>query len=171
MGFLDRIRASRSDRRQQRLARQYTRQVDGWLRQCQRAVDLSLVAQRPGVTPRNAPVELWEGECLLMWWTGADLIAPKNTIVRNWTSASYRVGKKTTVRAGTSTMYATVDRPTPIDHGTLAITDRRVLFLGRTRSIDWQFRRMLGVTHDESGTWSAIHVSNRQESTAQLVGG
>ena len=162
MGFLDRIREGRSDRRQQRLARGYTRQVDSWLRQCQRAIDLSLAAQRPGVSAQNAPVELWEGERLLMWWTGADLIAPKNTIVRNWTSASYRVGKKTTVRAGTSTMHATVDRPTPIDHGTLAVTDRRVLFLGRTRSIDWQFRRMLGVTHDESGTWTAIHVSNRQ---------
>lgn len=97
-----------------------------------------------------------------MWWTGAELIAPKNTVVRNWTSASYRVGKKTTIRAGTSTMYATVDRPTPIDRGTLAITDKRALFLGRTRSIDWQYRRLLGVTHDDSGTWTAMHVSDRQ---------
>lgn len=162
VGFLDRVREGRNDRREHRLARAYTRQVDDWLRQCQRAIELSLVAQRPGVSAANAPVELWEGERLLMWWTGAELISPKNTIVRNWTSASYRVGKKTTVRAGTSTMHSTIDRPTPIDHGTLAITDRRVLFLGRTRSIDWQFRRMLGVTHDASGSWTAIHVSNRQ---------
>jgi hypothetical protein len=162
MGLLDRIREGRNDRRQQRLPRDYTRQVDDWLRQCQRAIELALVAQRPGVSAANAPVELWEGERLLMWWTGADLIAPKNTIVRNWTSASYRVGKKTTVRAGTSTMHSTADRPTPIDRGTLAITDRRVLFLGRTRSIDWQFRRMLGVTHDERSISTAIHVSNGQ---------
>lgn len=162
MGFLDRLRESRDQRRTARAQRNYTRAVDGWLSDCKRATELAVIAQSPGINAANAPVQLWEGERLLVWWTGAELIAPKNTIVREWGGASYRIGAKTTVRAGTSTTQATVDRPTPIDRGTLAITDRRVLFLGQTRSIDWQFRRMLGVTHDESGTWSAVHVSNRQ---------
>lgn len=162
MGFLDRLKEGRDRRRQDRASAAYKSHVEVWLRACQRATELCLVARRPGVRSSDAPVQLWEGERLLVWWTGAELIAPKNTVVRNWTSASYRIGKKTTVRAGTSTTYSTIDKPTPIDRGTMAITDRRVLFLGRTRSIDWQFRRLLGVTHDDSGTWTALHVSNRQ---------
>ncbi|HUP86797.1 MAG TPA: DUF6308 family protein [Acidimicrobiales bacterium] len=162
MGFLDRLKEGRERRRHDRDAADYTRRVDAWLRECQRATELCLAARQPGVSAGAAPVELWEGERLLSWWTGADLIAPRNTTVRTWTSASYRIGKKTTVRAGASMTQTTVDRPSPIDRGTLAITDRRVLFLGRTRSLDWQFRRLLGVTHDDSGTWSALHVSNRQ---------
>lgn len=162
MGFLDQLKEGRDRRSQDRASSAYKSHVEAWLRACQRASELCLVARRPGVRSSDAPVQLWEGERLLMWWTGAELIAPKNTIVRNWTSASYRIGKKTTVRAGTSTTYSTIDRPTPIDRGTMAVTDRRVLFLGRTRSIDWQFRRLLGVTHDDSGTWTALHVSNRQ---------
>lgn len=125
-------------------------------------MDLCLTARNPGARASDAPVELWEDERLLVSWTGAELIAPKNTVVRDWQGVSYRVGGRASVRAGTSTTYATVDRPTPIDRGTLVVTDRRVLFLGRTRSIDWQFRRLLGVTHDDSGTWTALHVSNRQ---------
>jgi hypothetical protein len=161
MGFLDRLREGRDERRTARAHRRYTSDVDAWLGRCKRAADLAVIAQAPGVSAANAPVQLWEGERLLMWWTGAELIAPKNTIVRDWVGASYRIGAKTTVRTGTSTTRSTVDRPTPIDRGNVAVTDRRVLFLGQTRSIDWQFRRMLGVTHDDSGTWTAIHVSNR----------
>jgi hypothetical protein len=56
----------------------------------------------------------------------------------------------------------TVERPTPIDRGTFAVTDQRALLLGRTRSVDWEFRQLLGDTHDDSGTWTALHVSNRQ---------
>ncbi|MEZ5202855.1 MAG: hypothetical protein R2701_00250 [Acidimicrobiales bacterium] len=162
MGFLDRLREGRDQRRTARAQRAYTGTVDTWLSNCKRATELAIIAQSPGVNASSAPVQLWDGERLLVWWNGVELIAPKNTIVRDWSGASYRIGAKTTVRAGTSTTRSTVDRPTPIDRGTLAITDRRVLFLGQTRSIDWQFRRMLGVTHDDSGTWTAIHVSNRQ---------
>lgn len=162
MGFLDRLKEGRDQRRHDRDAAEYKASVDAWLRECQRATELCLTARRPGEAATPAPVELWEGERRLAWWTGADLIAPRNATVRTWTGASYRIGKKTTVRAGTSVTRTTVDRPTAIDRGTLVITDRRVLFLGRTRSIDWQFRRLLGVTHDDSGTWTALHVSNRQ---------
>lgn len=162
MGFLDRLRESRDQRRTARDQRDYARAVDAWLSDCKRATELAVIALSPGVNASSAPVQLWEGERLLVWWSGAELIAPKNTIVRDWAGASYRIGSRTTVRAGTSTTRSTVDRPTPIDRGTLAITDRRIVFLGQTRSIDWQFRRMLGVTHDESGTWTAVHVSNRQ---------
>lgn len=162
LGFLDRLREGRERKRHLQDVAAYTRRVDAWLRECQRATELCLKARRPAVVSNAAPLELAVGERLLAWWTGADLIAPRNTTVRTWTSASYRIGKKTTVRAGTSTTQTTIDRPSAIDRGTLAITDRRVAFLGRTRSLDWQFRRLLGVTHDESGTWTALHVSNRQ---------
>ena len=162
MGFLDRIKGGREQRQLDGRARDYRSRVDGWLADCSRAVERSLSARNPGVASGNAPIQLWENERLLVWWTGGELIAPTHTVVREWAGASYRVGPKTTVRAGASTTRATIDRPTPIDRGTLAITDRRVVFLGRTRSLDWQFRRLIGVTHDPSGTWSAIHVSNSQ---------
>lgn len=162
MGFVDKLKDARDRRRHDRDAAEYERRVSSWLRECQRATELCLTARQPAATTTASPVELWAGERLLSWWTGADLIAPRNTTVKTWTGASYRIGSRTTVRAGSSTTQTTVDRPSPIDRGTLAITDQRVLLLGRTRSIDWQFRRLLGVTHDDSGTWTALHVSNRQ---------
>lgn len=162
MGFLDKLRSSRDERATERDTRLYRTAVDEWLQLCTTAVDYAVIARRPATAPGGVPLQLWKGEQLLMWWTGGELIAPKNARVTTWTSASYRVGQRTRVRAGAARSTITDDRPSPIDRGAVAVTDQRVVFLGSTRTIDWQFRRLIGMTHDSSGRWTALHVSNRR---------
>lgn len=162
MGLFERLRESKADRATRRAARDYSRQVDEWLGRVGFVARRSLAAHENSTGPASSPVQLAAGEHLLMWWNGATLIAPRNARVTNWTSASHRVGERTTVRAGTARTTSTVDQPTPIDRGSLTITDQRVVFLGATRTVDWQFRRLIGVSHDPQCRWTALHVSNRQ---------
>lgn len=162
MGLLDRLRKAGADRARDRSVARYRRSVDEWLVTCRQLAEYMSIAANPGMSASASPLQLGRGERLLAYWTGAELIAPKNVRVTTWTSASYKVTSKTTVRAGSAVTSTTQDQPTPIDRGTIAITDTRVVFLGKTRTVEWQFRRLVGVTHDPENRWSALHVSNRQ---------
>lgn len=163
MGFLDRVRETAGRRGADRAQREYTRDVDAWIDDAATLVRRSTQALAGGIPAALSPIELKQGETLLATLSGVDLIAPKNTIVRETVGGSYRVTSKASARYATSITRATTDRPTPIDHGTVAITDRRVAFLGHTRTIEWWFQRMVGISQDVADSWVALHVSNRQK--------
>lgn len=50
---------------------------------------------------------------------------------------------------------------TQVDSGTATITNRRVIFQGEKRAQEWPFAHLLGYEH--KGSWTALHVSNRQK--------
>jgi hypothetical protein len=59
------------------------------------------------------------------------------------------------------------EKPTPIDTGTVTITNQRVVFQGTTASREWTFTQLLGLQHvdDPKWPWTAIQVSNRQKTS------
>jgi hypothetical protein len=55
------------------------------------------------------------------------------------------------------------ETPTPVDEGSFTITNQRSVFVGTKASREWQWSKMLGVTHASDAPWTAIAVSNRQK--------
>jgi hypothetical protein len=60
------------------------------------------------------------------------------------------------------------ERPTPIDSGTVTITDQRVVFQGAKQAREWDYTKLLGYQHDPRLPWTAIQVSNRQKVSGVL---
>ena len=59
--------------------------------------------------------------------------------------------------------------PTAVDHGTLSITNQRIVYQGATKTAECLFTKLLGV--QESDGALVISVSNRQKPTIVHVGG
>jgi len=59
------------------------------------------------------------------------------------------------------------ETPTPIDTGTITITNQRVVFQGTKASREWAFSKLLGLQHVDNPKWpwTAIQVSNRQKTS------
>jgi len=59
------------------------------------------------------------------------------------------------------------EKPTPIDTGTVTITNQRVVFQGTTATREWTFTKLLGLQHvdDPNSPWTALQVSNRQKTS------
>ncbi len=55
------------------------------------------------------------------------------------------------------------EHPTPIDVGTLTITDHRAVFLGAQQTREWAWSKLVGFHDDEVAAWTGIAVSNRQK--------
>ena len=55
------------------------------------------------------------------------------------------------------------EHPTPIDTGTLTITDHRAVFLGAQQTREWAWSKLVGFHDDEVTAWTGIAVSNRQK--------
>jgi hypothetical protein len=60
------------------------------------------------------------------------------------------------------------EEPTPIDHGTVIITNKRVVFSGPRHPREWAFAKLLGVQHDPYLPWTVLPVSNRQKASGFL---
>jgi hypothetical protein len=55
------------------------------------------------------------------------------------------------------------DEETIIDRGDATITDRRVVFQGPKQLREWDMAQLVGFSHDEHQSMTAIQVSNRQK--------
>lgn len=162
MGFLDSLREARDGLRDAVAARRYRREVNAWLAQVRQAAGFVAASENPYASDIDIAVQLNRGEQVVRAFSGVDLISPKHAFVRDSVGASYRLTERTTVRASHAVTTQTNDQPTPIDTGHLLITTQGVRFLGKTRTITWEFRRVVAVAHDPGGAWTALHVSNRQ---------
>jgi hypothetical protein len=76
----------------------------------------------------------------------------------------YRIG-------ATKGQYVRVEeKPTVIDEGTVVITDKRVVFARARQAREWAWAKCLGVQHQPDKPWTAIAVSNRQNTPGVLYG-
>jgi len=162
VGIIDRFKRSRDASRHARAERRYRSEVDAWgnhaallATRYSQAVNPDLLAQgSSGFAPRS-------GEAALGSWSGVDLIAPKQTRVSNWTSVSYQATSKTRIRTGGGTSTVVEDSAV-VDRGTLAISNQRMVLMGSRRTIEWEFRRLIGGEHIGSNQ-TLIFISGRQK--------
>src|ERR1700682_5764264 len=95
---------------------------------------------------------LKKGESAFQVLEGSALIEPRR-LPGHWEGRSqgfsFKVAKGVRYRVGTSKgHYVQGDEvPTPIDTGTLTITDQRVVFQGTKATREWAFSKLLGVQH------------------------
>lgn len=167
MDVRGRMRRLLEDRAQRRGQRQYEQAVEHWIAQLtdyQRKVSL---LNGPGIVSGNAPIQLWSDEvCLGSWPT--TLVAGRSTRVTNYAGASYRTSSHTSVRVGQARSVSTPDELTPIDQGIFVVTDHRFVFVGSTKSVTWDFRKLISIT--EGGGTFLFHVSNRQRTQGIGIG-
>jgi hypothetical protein len=74
-------------------------------------------------------------------------------------SVRYRVGSS----RGHYVQGASV--PTAIDHGTVYITNKRVIFAGAKQTRECSFAKLIGFSHDDRNGSTTFSVSNRQKPT------
>ena len=125
----------------------------------------------------RTPIALKPGEHVYLIGQGARLIEPRST-GGHWQSGSRGVSvripgtKSARYRFGaTKGSYVRgEDKPTPIDEGTVVITDRRVAFAGAKQTREWLWSKCVGMQHQPDAAWTAIAVSNRQKTSGILYG-
>lgn len=77
---------------------------------------------------------------------------------------------KTTVRLGQARSTRRPDELQPIDAGTCVVTDRRFVFLGRTRAVTWELRKLLTISgwiHGSLCSMSPTDSRRRESSTSE----
>ncbi|HXW33689.1 MAG TPA: DUF2510 domain-containing protein [Acidimicrobiales bacterium] len=116
------------------------------------------------------PLQLRPGEHALLVVHGASLIAPRH-LPGHWvggnTGVTFRVTRGVNYRVGgTRGQYSEgPEEPQVVDTGVATYTDQRVVFTGSRHAQEWDFVRVLGYHNEDSPTWTAIPVSNRQAVT------
>ena len=127
-----------------------------------------------GVAPSELedrpPVVFKAGERVFMVVTGASLVEPRSSggqwvgqmqgvsvHVPGTRSARYRIG------ASKGHFVREPEKPTPIDTGVAAITDKRVTFAGAKQARECVWTKVIAVEHQDTAAWTAIAVSNRQK--------
>jgi len=116
----------------------------------------------------DSPVVLKKGERMFLVASGAHLIEPRRGpghYSGGYQGVSFKVMKGVRYHVGGTrgTFVQGEERPSPIDEGTVTITDQRVVFQGMKQAREWSFAKLLGVQHDPHLPWTAIQVSNRQK--------
>jgi Protein of unknown function (DUF2510) len=108
------------------------------------------------------------GEMAYLVLQGAALIEPRR-LPGHWSGRSqgfsipvykgirYRVG------ATKGTFQQGAEVPTPIDQGTVLVSNQRAVFAGSKATREWLFPKLIGFHHDEQRPWTALQVSNRQK--------
>jgi hypothetical protein len=122
--------------------------------------------------PRIA-LELHADECVYWVGQGASLIEPRR-LPGQWQGGysgfSFRIAKGVRWHVGGTRGHTVpgAEVPTPIDTGSVTITDRRVVFQGTKHVREWDYERLLGYQHDPTLPWTAIQVSNRKKVSGVL---
>jgi hypothetical protein len=132
-----------------------------------------------GVTGAEAeaasPLPLKTKERLILVGQGAVLVEPRRT-AGHWEGRSQGVsvpvpglhGVRYRVGASHGTYVQGEEVPTPIDTGTFTITTTRAVFVGPKQTREWDWSKLLGITHAADAPWTAIAVSNRQKTSGVL---
>jgi hypothetical protein len=118
----------------------------------------------------DSSVPLKAGEHALLDLAGVSLVEPRrgpghwqggnqgvSVHVPGTKSMRYRIG------ATHGSYVQGEEHPTPIDTGTLTITDRRAVFVGAQQTREWAWSKLVGFHDDNVSAWTGIAVSNRQK--------
>jgi hypothetical protein len=113
------------------------------------------------------------GERIFFVGQGAALIEPRRQpghYAGGYSGFSFRIAKGVRCHVGgTRGTYMQGDEvPTPIDTGTMTITNQRVVFQGSKHAREWDFSKLLGVENHTEAPWTALPVSNRQKVSGVL---
>ncbi|NNN22699.1 MAG: hypothetical protein HKL80_11950, partial [Acidimicrobiales bacterium] len=84
-----------------------------------------------------------------------------------YTGFSFHVAKNVNYRVGGMRGHYVPgpELPTEIDSGSLAITDKRIVFQGSSTTKEWNFDKLIGYEHEAGAPLTWIHVSNRQKTS------
>jgi hypothetical protein len=114
-----------------------------------------------GVGRSGVTIALEAGEDPRCEFVQVDFVAPRSTTAVGYGSVSYRPkGGNVTLRAGGANARRTVERPIVKDTGLLAITSRRLVFVGSTRHFEWRWADL--VAADLHDSWMALPVRSQQ---------
>ena len=113
-------------------------------------------------------LQLHQDERVFMVLKGAALIEPRRErghYVGGYSGFSFRVAKGVRYHVGGTrgTYQQGAEVPTPIDTGTVTITNQRVVFEGSKQAREWDFSKLLGHEDHAEAPWTALPVSNRQK--------
>jgi hypothetical protein len=120
-----------------------------------------------GVTDQGS-LQLHTDERVFMIFTNAALIEPRRErghYQGGYSGFSFRVAKGVRYHVGGTrgTYVQGAEVPTPIDMGTVTITNQRVVFEGSKQAREWSFDKLLGHEDHSEAPWTALPVSNRQK--------
>lgn len=180
MGLLDRMKERREAAERERAEgarleaaatahRTVSQALDRWTEQRQELADmLELAETYEGEMGPEVPIMLKKGERAFMVAGGAALIEPRRPpghFEGASHGVSFRVAKGVSYRVGQSRgqFVQEAERPTPIDQGSITVTNQRVVFQGASVVREWHFAKLVGVSHDPNLPWTALQVSNRQK--------
>jgi len=174
VGILDRRTAKRLEHDRAEQEKDHADAVAQWQAEDAQLRELLLEAQNPAWAERVSLI-LKKDERAFQVLEGAALIEPRR-LSGHWEGrsqgVSLRVAKGVHYRVGKSTGHYVqgAEVPTPIDTGTLTITNRRVVFQGPKATREWAFSKLIGFQHVDlaRAPWTAIQVSNRQKTSGFL---
>jgi hypothetical protein len=83
---------------------------------------------------------------------------------------SIRIAKGVYWRTGAGQTIRRPDELTAIDTGMFVITDKRCLFVGPQRTVEWQYAKLVGYTLDGLPGTAIFNVSNRQKASGVAYG-
>jgi hypothetical protein len=166
-------KARRAQRASDAAGRDLARREAEWARTDQQLAGLieRAKAAAAGSFPTvPASIPLKAGEHALLDVAGVSLIESRRG-PGHWQGASQGVSvhipgtKSMRYRVGATrgSFVQGDEHPTPIDTGTLTITDRRAVFLGAQQTREWAWSKLVGFHDDQVAAWTGIAVSNRQK--------
>ncbi len=107
-------------------------------------------------------VKLKPGERALLVATGTFLVEPKRVPARfagEKGGFTFRVAPQVAQSSGNEAELA------PVDTGDLTFTDRRIVFSGAHKSVEWEYGELLGLYHVDHPPWTAVAVSSRDRAS------
>jgi hypothetical protein len=172
MGWLADHRARKADRAEHKRAEEQAAALDSWQHEEDRLRELLDDARTNEGVNDGFGLILKKNERTFQVLKGSSLIEPRR-LPGEWEGRSQGfsipITKGVRYRVGSTKGHYVqgAEKPTPIDTGTVTITDQRVVFQGTTATREWTFPKLLGLQHvdDPKSPWTALQVSNRQKTS------
>lgn len=122
---------------------------------------------------QEVPVLLHVDERAFLIARGVALIEPRRGASHyegGTSGVSIRIAKGVRYRVGQNrgTLVQGTEQPVAIDTGSFTVTNRRAVFQGSKDTREWDFRKLIGITHDPVLPWTSLQVSNRQKVSGVL---
>jgi hypothetical protein len=106
-------------------------------------------------------IKLKSGERALLVATGTFLVEPRRVPAR-WSGEKGGFTFRVAPRAENLTGNAPDAGLVPVDSGDLTFTDKRIVFSGTHKSVEWEYSELLGLCHIDHPPWTAVAVSGRE---------
>ena len=151
---------------EKKLEKEHEEALAKWQAQRDGYAELLQLAETFNGLPTNEIV-LGPGEALFYKVAGAALLDARSTGHWEGTSSGFSVpiGGGVRYRVGATRGHYVQGEPVlaAIDHGTVYVTNRRVVFTGPKQTREAAFAKLVGYQHDDQSGSTTFSVSNRQK--------